>query len=355
MSSDRSVPTSSAPSPSSPAPVVAAPVVRADGSSRRRRPGGRPLGLVLWAAAVPVVGVAVVRAVPYDGVTPLAQVVGVTPWAALGAVVVLVAALVARRRALAGLLGVATVAYAAWLVPFVVPGPGIDPDAGPTVRVLAVNAYFGQADAAAVVRMVHEQDVDVLTVVELTTDFEARLEAAGIADVLPHHVDAKVGTGSAGSGLWSATELHDPDTTEFSTFAMPSALVDVGGTPVRVTAVHPVPPLPEITHVWHEETALLAERAHADDTPQILAGDFNATHDHASFRALLGDRFHDATRTAGHGLNLSWSHGAGNLPLLDLDHVVTERTMAIDDVVSLTVPGSDHKALAVTVQVPASS
>ena len=317
----------------------------------RPRPGGRAVGLVLWVLGGVVLAMTLVRAVPYDGVTPLAQVVGVTPWVLPLALLVAATALVLRRRLLAILCAVALVAQVAWVAPFFVPGAGIEADAQGTLRVLTVNAYFGQADAAAVVQMVHEQDADVLAVVELTADFHDRLEAAGIETVMPHHVDAKVGTGSPGSGLWSRTALTDPDTTEWSTFAMPAATVDVDGVPVRVTAVHPVPPLPEITGVWHQEMADLARRAHDEPLPQVLLGDFNSTYDHASFRAVLGDRFHDATRTAGRGLNLSWPVGERVPTFLDLDHVVVDEGMRVDDLSSLVVPGSDHRALAVTVQV----
>ncbi|MFE4464921.1 endonuclease/exonuclease/phosphatase family protein [Oerskovia sp. NPDC056781] len=338
-------------------PVVAhasAPATLPDSApapASRRRPGGRAVGLVLWVLGGLVLAMTLVRAVPYDGVTPLAQVVGVTPWVVPLALLVAAPALVLRRRSLAILCGVALAAQVAWVAPFFVPGQGIETDARRTLRVLTVNAYFGQADAAAVVRMVHEQDADVLAVVELTADFHDRLEAAGIEAVMPHHVDAKVGTGSPGSGLWSRSALTDPDTSEWSTFAMPAATLDVDGTPVRVTAVHPVPPLPEITGVWHQEMADLARRAHDEPLPQVLLGDFNSTYDHASFRAVLGDRFHDATRTAGQGLNLSWPVGEQVPTFLDLDHVVVDAGMRVDDLASLVVPGSDHRALAVTVQV----
>ncbi|RXR25650.1 endonuclease/exonuclease/phosphatase family protein [Oerskovia turbata] len=334
--------------------VEESPTTLPDGApapATRPRPGGRAVGLALWVLGGVVLAMTLVRAVPYDGVTPVAQLVSLTPWVVPLALLVAPAALVLRRRLLAMLCGVALVAQVAWVAPFFVPGQGIETDARGTLRVLTVNAYFGQADADAVVRMVHEQDADVLAVVELTAAFHDRLEAAGIEAVMPHHVDAKVGTGSPGSGLWSRSALADPDTSEWSTFAMPAATVDVDGTPVRVTAVHPVPPLPEITDVWHQEMADLARRAHDEPLPQVLLGDFNSTYDHASFRAVLGDRFRDATRTAGHGLNLSWPVGERAPTFLDLDHVVVDEGMRVDDLDSLVVPGSDHRALAVTVQV----
>ncbi|UKJ63611.1 endonuclease/exonuclease/phosphatase family protein [Cellulosimicrobium cellulans] len=159
--------------------------------------------------------------------------------------------------------------------------------------------------------------------------------------------------GALGSGLWSALPLDDVDVEPFSNDAMPSATVEVDGVPVRVTAVHPIPPIPEYVRVWGEETGALAERAAADPLPQVLVGDFNATHDHATFRRLLGDRFHDASRESGSGLDLSWSPRPGTVPpVLNLDHVVTDRENVVTDVVSLPVPGSDHRAIVATVHVP---
>ncbi|MFC8921127.1 endonuclease/exonuclease/phosphatase family protein [Cellulosimicrobium sp. NPDC057127] len=319
--------------------------------STRRRPGGPVVTAVLATVTAVVVALTFVRLVPFDAVTPFAQLVGVTPWVGALGVLALVGAALARRRLVALLLVPCLVAQALWLAPFVTPGPAAPPGSVP-LRVLGVNAWFGQADAEAVVRTVREQDVDTLAVVELTTDFRERLVAAGIEELLPHHVDAKVGTGSPGSGLWSALPLSDVDTTEFSTFAMPSAVVQVEGVPVRVTAVHPVPPLPDLAPQWHAEMLRLADRAHDDPLPQVLVGDFNATYDHATFRDLLGDRFHDATRSAGQGLNLSWSLRQGTPPVLDLDHVVTDRENVVTDVGSLPVPTSDHRAIVATVHLP---
>lgn len=307
---------------------------------------------MLVTLTVVVVGMTLVRLVPFDAATPFAQVVGLTPWVGALAVVLLAAVLLARRRLLAVLVAACVVGQAVWVAPFFVPSTPTPPAGAAPLRVAGVNAWFGHADAEQVVDLVREEHVQVLAVVELTTDFRDRLVAAGIDEVLPYTADAKVGSGSPGSGLWSALPLADVDTTEFSTFAMPAATVELDGRPVRVTAVHPVPPLPEITHQWKAELLRLTARAHADQQPQVLVGDFNATYDHASFRSLLGDRFHDATRSAGEGLNLSWSARVGTPALLDLDHVVTDRENVVTDVRSVQVAGTDHRAIVATVHVP---
>jgi endonuclease/exonuclease/phosphatase (EEP) superfamily protein YafD len=318
----------------------------------RRRPGGPVVTGVLATLTGLVLTLTFVRLVPFDAVTPFAQLVGLTPWVGALGVLTLLGAALARRRLLALLLVPCLVAQAVWVAPFFAAGPTAAPAGTAPLRVAGVNAWLGQADADAVVRMVHDEGVDVLAVTELTTDFRERLVDAGIEDALPHHVDDKVGTGSPGSGLWSVRPLSDVDTTEFSTFGMPSAVVDVEGVPVRVTAVHPVPPLPELAARWHAEMLRLAGRAHDDPTAQVLVGDFNSTYDHATFRDLLGDRFHDATRSAGRGLNLSWSLRPGTPAVLDLDHVVTDRENVVTDVASVLVPGTDHRVIVATVHVP---
>lgn len=318
----------------------------------RRRPGGRPLTVVLATGAVAVLLLTLVRMLPDDAWTPVAQLVGFTPFVALGAAVGLVLTLLARRWLVAALLAVCVTVQAVWLVPAFVPGPA-PPDDAVTLRVMGANTWYGAADAEALVDLVRTEDVQMLAVLELTTDLRERLVAAGIEDVLPYTADGKVGRGAMGSGLWSALPLRDVDVEPFSNDAMPSATVEVDGVPVRVTAVHPIPPIPEYVDIWHEETDALAERAHGDALPQVLVGDFNSTHDHATFRRLLGDRFHDATRASGGGLDLSWSPRPGVVPpVLNLDHVVTDRENVVTDVDSLHVVGSDHRAIVATVHVP---
>jgi endonuclease/exonuclease/phosphatase (EEP) superfamily protein YafD len=216
---------------------------------------------------------------------------------------------------------------------------------------MTVNVLYGQADAESVVDLVDSQHVEVLSVQELTSDFEQALADAGLDELLAHSFTVPAEDGPAGSGLWSSMPLTEQEELSGTTFAMPSALVDVGGTEVRVTAVHPYPPMPTEIATWHTELGELTEHVQADGTPQILAGDFNATYDHATFRNLLGSRFVDATREWGAGPAVTWPEGNRVPPLFALDHVVVERDMPVSDVVAMQVPGSDHRALVATVVV----
>jgi endonuclease/exonuclease/phosphatase (EEP) superfamily protein YafD len=312
------------------------------------------ISLVLWIIAIPLLLVAVARVLPFDNVAPLPQLVAFTPWATLAALPLLIVALFSRRWVLTVLLGVSFAGFLYWTAPFFVPpetSAVADPADAGTVRVMTVNALYGQADAESVVGLVRSQNVEVLSVQELTPDFERALADAGLDELLTHSFTVPAEDSPAGSGLWSTTELTDVQQQRGSSFAMPSALVDVGGTDVRVTVVHPYPPMPDEITTWRTELVELTQHVQEDDTPQILAGDFNATYDHATFRNLLGSRFVDATREWGAGPAVTWPEGNRVPPLFALDHVVVERDMPVSDVVAMQVPGSDHRALVATVVV----
>jgi endonuclease/exonuclease/phosphatase (EEP) superfamily protein YafD len=312
------------------------------------------ISVVLWIIAIPLLVVALARALPFDNVVPLPHLVAFTPWATLVTLPLLIVALFSRRWVLTLLLALSLAGYVYWTAPFFVPpdtSTAADPADTGTLRVMTINALYGRADAESVVDLVESQHVEVLAVQELTPGFERALTEAGLDDLLAHSFTVPADDSPAGSGLWASTQLTDEDQLRGTSFAMPSALVSAGSTDVRITVVHPHPPMPTEITTWRTELVELTDQVHGDDTPQILAGDFNATHDHASFRDLLGSRFSDATREWGAGPTVTWPEGSQVPALFALDHVVVEKDMPVSDVVSMQVPGSDHRALMATVVV----
>jgi Endonuclease/Exonuclease/phosphatase family len=310
---------------------------------------GRRVAIVLLTLVVIAVVLGTLLRFLPDTVTPVAQLLSTMPWVAVAAVVALGLALVLRSWALVAWSGAALLVHVVWLAPFFFPGVGLA-DGVPTLTVLTVNAEYGGADAEQILAAVREHDVDVLSVVELTPRLVASLEAAGIDELLPHSVAASVREGSAaGSGLWSAMPTTQTSDGFGTTFAMPSVTVEVDGTAVRVTAVHPVPPVPGNVDLWAEELGALAAHAHGDMVQQILLGDFNASYDYPTFREVLGGRFADATREAGRGFNFSWPHEGALPTFVDLDHVLVDEDMSVGDVTQVTLDGTDHKALVAVV------
>ena len=103
---------------------------------------------------------------------------------------------------------------------------------------------------------------------------------------------------------------------------------------------------------WSRSIAELKQLNEHPDTDYILMGDFNSTWDHAVFRDMLGTRFQDAAEVSGHGLVFTWPADRKYLPAFaGIDHIVTSKDVTIGQVNSLTIPGSDHRALLATVDV----
>jgi len=101
---------------------------------------------------------------------------------------------------------------------------------------------------------------------------------------------------------------------------------------------------------WRNELSVLPSPG---DTPVILAGDFNATLDHAQFRRLLRLGHVDAASRAGNGLVATW----GPLPygrpaLLAIDHVLVDPRCRVRATSVHRLPGSDHRILYAEVQLP---
>ncbi|MEV0612117.1 endonuclease/exonuclease/phosphatase family protein [Nonomuraea sp. NPDC050404] len=278
----------------------------------------------------------------------LVPLVSFTPHFAVAALVALgIAVLVRSRAAIAIMLAVC--ACLAWCVLPRALGGGTGQGAAATgrpLRVLTANLNGGRGDAAVVVDLVRRLNVDVLSIQELTYSARDRLAAAGLTGLLPHHVGRADFRGPEGSGVYARYPLRER-TGLFQPVGhhMPVAEVSLpGGRPVEVVVVHPVAPVPSTVPEWEAGVAALPPAP--DSGPaRILAGDFNATLDHAVFRRLLGTGYTDAAASTGQGLNPTWPQGRSLPPLVTIDHVLTDARGAAVRTQVYDVPGSDHRAL----------
>jgi len=216
------------------------------------------------------------------------------------------------------------------------PAPGADP-----VTVMTSNLFEGRADAAQVADVVRREGVDVLVLEEITPDFLADLDAAGIADVLPNRAG---GTDRfvAGTMVLSDLPLGEPVLldTEFQSYRM-----TVGD--MTLLAVHPTAPvLPDAWRADHSVIREDADRSHAD----LIVGDLNATPDHDVIRRLDGLGFRDAGELANEGQQPTWP--ANHLgvapflpPVIRIDHVLLADTLASLGTRTVEIEGTDHLAL----------
>lgn len=307
------------------------------------------------ATALPWVVWAGLRATGTERGFPLVPAMSFTPYAATAALLPLAAAV--RLRSPAGAL--LSAASGAVLAGAVLArrrsnGPEV-PDGGARLRIATVSLRKGLVHPTPVVDLVRRHDIDVLSVQELTPRAEAGLCAAGLPDLLPtaHVIAARPGSMVSASGaVWTRLPVKDRGAAPGS-FEQPTVRLAIAGGPaVELTAVHTMPPAttPRSVRDWTRDLAELP--APDPGVLRVLAGDFNATLDHAALRAVLRRGWDDAAQRAGRGLAWTWRPLRLPYPRLSLDHVLVDPRIAVSSVDLVHLHGSDHRALVVELVLP---
>jgi endonuclease/exonuclease/phosphatase (EEP) superfamily protein YafD len=312
----------------------------------RERRAGRTFAL--WAAGLLLAGVSLVvgcRAADVDGITPVPQLLAFLPWLLAPAGLALLLALLARWRT--GLVwGVALLGFVAWFVePY---GSAAEPGGRPVaeLRVMTSNVEFGRG-TGSLIDAVRRRRPDILFVEECEYGCSRALRDAfgGSGGVYPYR-EAVEGAGSDGSVVMSRFPLKGTAGVR-GTMGMPGAVADVEGHAVRLQLAHPMPPLPGRLGVWRHELAELRDYAATSRDPTVLAGDFNASQDHAAFRRILDSGLRDGARLAGSPRTPSWPARTTPAFGAQIDHVLVSPDFSAARAAFLRISGSDHRALVV--------
>ena len=314
-------------------------------------------------AAAPVVVVSVFRAVPREWPTTVVQLVSFTPWLVLPASVSLLFAVLGRRRWMAGAAAGLVAVQLFWLVPLdygQAEEDAAEGAAGDTLelRTMSLNAKLGKADAEEIVRLVRENGITLLTIQEYTKALEDRLDAAGLAGLLPNRISAPADR-AAGNAVYSVHGLERTGKVPDSHFQMPTIRLTAESpgkrAVIELTNVHTRAPVGVGLPKWRSDLAALG-RVVSRPGNVVLAGDFNASYDHAEFRQLLqgeGRKLVDVGMAQGSRLIPTWPMGDFFLPGITIDHIVTSPSVRSADYAVHRVPGTDHAAIMVTLSVPA--
>lgn len=326
-------------------------------SGRHRTSSGRlPVSLAVSALTFAVIAL-VARALPLSNNIVLIVAAG-SPYAVVIAVAGLTLTVMCRRTILSVVAVAVVVATVAVQVPWYYFGR--PPDVGDHVelRVLSSNLRKGQADALLFVGLARAS-ADVVTVSELTAEAVERFNAAGMAGAFPYSV-LNPAAGAGGIGLWSRFPLAV--VTQSRHGNMIAARLRIPGVrfaPV-VASVHVISPLADNGKAFdnwrygivatNAELIRLAEAAGSGAV--IVAGDFNSTPDMRQFRDLLTHGYRDSVEQIGAGYGPTFPSNIWFPPLLTIDHVLT-RQAAATSIRTVKVPGSDHRSLLATIDVPA--
>jgi endonuclease/exonuclease/phosphatase (EEP) superfamily protein YafD len=219
-----------------------------------------------------------------------------------------------------------------------------------------VNLRYGRAEADALVRLASAH-ADILVAQELTPDKSRLLQAAGLSETFPYRA-LRDRDGPAGVGIWSRFPMKPGAEHEDYWLGLITATVDVPDTPRRTTVAvtHLSAPWPDPLRGWRDDLARLPETlsriAESGRGPVIFGGDFNATPDNREFRRLLRDGYHDAAAQSGAGLTRTHPADVPLLPpVFALDHILV-RDCTATAVRTVSVPGTDHRALVADIELP---
>jgi endonuclease/exonuclease/phosphatase (EEP) superfamily protein YafD len=222
---------------------------------------------------------------------------------------------------------------------------------GPALRLLTANLLYRSTESPrALAALAAEHQVDVVMVQELTEHGLAGLRAGGLDDQLGHSF-VRTGHGGEGTGIFSRYPLIDTESLPGFGFEALAARIEVpGGGRVELRAVHLEPPWPRPPAAWSAELPRLAEVMRSippEHGSVIVAGDFNATIDHAGYRRLVRSDYHEA----GGRPRRTWPAHRPWPALIGIDHVLLRSASAIATR-AVPVRGSDHHGLLVDLRLP---
>jgi endonuclease/exonuclease/phosphatase (EEP) superfamily protein YafD len=319
-----------------------------------------------------------------DEVTPFTQLVAFRPQAL---VVVLVAALLMllRRgwRIAAGLAALLALTGMALTAPRVLSDPQPPPPGTRELTIMVANVLGGGADAASLARVIRERRPDLVSLpearVNVRQQLEAQLKGLGYrgytqqANEAVQSATSVLVASSLGQVRFDSEKLDpskvnagqpalkpgDPGAETIGPLAQTTTqfghVIVTGGTlgKLRLIVYHGYPPLPSEVITWKRDLQVLKAWC-AEDRPTIVAGDFNATSDHADFRDALGSNCRSVAPAVGAGLQGTWPSDRPGLARAQLDQVVVSKGILPSKFKAYKIEGTDHLAVVAAVAVPKS-
>lgn len=261
---------------------------------------------------------------------------------------------VARRQSIVAVLSIgAAIVPWALVTGSAVAGPGPTSATNRQVlRVMTVDGAAGKASAPTIVRATRSFGVDVLVVTGLTSGLAHDLTIAGINSVVsPRWVSIPAGT-SVGAGFWSRQPISAAKPVPGS--SQPSAITQLISSAGPLTLVVAEEGGPGVVPDNDWRADLQALETASPSGPRILAGDLGGTPWHPAFRGLRSHGWYEAADVLGRGLRPTWPTW-GPVPFTPLDQVMVGGGLGVSRANTVTMPGTSHRALLVSVILPTAS
>jgi endonuclease/exonuclease/phosphatase (EEP) superfamily protein YafD len=222
------------------------------------------------------------------------------------------------------------------------PAPAGKPAA---LRLFSANVHHANRDLGRIGQEIRAAAPDLVALQEVDPGGAAGLQRSGVLARFPYAV-TELRTSPSGIGLWSRLPVADSRVQDVHGMAVVTATILVGARRLRLYTVHTVAPLGDDRARWRDQLRWVEQEIRRERGPVVVAGDFNATRYHSSFRRLLSDRLADAHERRGRGWAATWPRDRWPLPpLLRLDHVLVSPDIGVRSVREGRGQGSDHRPI----------
>lgn len=226
---------------------------------------------------------------------------------------------------------------------------------GPALRVVTTNSYLLNDDLDDYVAEIATLDADVIAVHEISEAHDDALRA--LADHGYRYRWASIrGFNARAHRVYSRHPIVAVRSQLVGLRVYPTVTIDVDGTRVDVISVHASAVLgnDQTDRMRGELEAIdaLARDAIESGHPVVVAGDFNASHEHAVFRDLLDGPLVDAHLARGQGLQATWPARSRIPPFALIDRVLVSEDVGVAAVANRAVPGTDHQAVIADLVLP---
>jgi endonuclease/exonuclease/phosphatase (EEP) superfamily protein YafD len=215
----------------------------------------------------------------------------------------------------------------------------------PALRLFSANVYHANHDLGRIGQEIRATAPDLVALQEVDPDGAAGLQRSGVLARFPYAV-TELRKSAFGIGLWSRLPIADSQVQDVHGMAVINATILVGSHRLQLYTVHTVAPLGDDRVRWQAQLKWVGEEIRQERGPLVVAGDFNATRYHPSFRRLLSERLGDAHEQRGRGWATTWPRDRWPLPpLMRLDHVLVSPDIGVRSVREGLGHGSDHRPI----------
>lgn len=255
------------------------------------------------------------------------------------------------------LLSVVSILHLFWMLDSVPRLFAAQPDlTGPRVRLLTAN-LLAPNPSPPLARELAAMEGDVLVASELSTQWAPLLGREGVLSRYPHAATDIIDATRSfmGLGIYSRFPITDHAIEHVHGIPLVRVDLDVDGHPLRVVAVHVLPPTSDAALVLFEEHLARVEAIARDDAAHgratVVTGDFNTTSMTYAYRRLLGTGLRSAHELVGRPFATTWPNGTAWVPPIRLDHVFVSN-VRVTSVREGVGEGSDHRPIVTELVLP---